>query len=137
MQFVFYLLIGGLCALVNLAVFLGLLAAGGGLASATLTAFFVAAALNYWLSIKLLFRHQARWKPPMEVLVFVMVVTLGAAIDFVCTKGLITAGAWPPLAKLTSTAVGLVLNFTGRRYLVFPEASNPDWRPQGAHLRRS
>ena len=33
-------------------------------------------------------------------------------------------------AKSLASAIGLVLNFAGRRFLVFPEASNPDWKPQ-------
>ena len=60
-QFGFYLLIGGISAIVNLGSFLLLLWAGVELVPATLVAFTVAAALNYCLSILILFRHRARW----------------------------------------------------------------------------
>jgi putative flippase GtrA len=34
------------------------------------------------------------------------------------------------VAKLLSTAIGLVLNFSGRRFFVFPEKPDSDWKPQ-------
>ena len=36
-------------------------------------------------------------------------------------------GQSPLAAKVVSTAIGLVLNFVGRRFIVFPEKQNPDW----------
>ena len=49
-QFLFYTLIGGFSAIVNLLLFLSLYRVGVALAIATLTAFFVAAWVNYYLS---------------------------------------------------------------------------------------
>jgi putative flippase GtrA len=34
------------------------------------------------------------------------------------------------LAKTLATGVGFVLNFVGRRFIVFPEEPSPDWEPQ-------
>jgi hypothetical protein len=34
------------------------------------------------------------------------------------------------LAKVGATTIGLLLNFMARRFIVFPEAPSPDWKPQ-------
>jgi glycosyltransferase involved in cell wall biosynthesis len=130
-QFFFYSFIGGFSAVVNFLLFLGLYRLGQGVAASALIAFFVAAFVNYYLSVKLLFRHQAKWRTFTEILVFLGVVSVVGLIDMFCTRFLITAGLPPSLSKLTSTAIGLVLNFVGRRFFVFPEKQNPDWNPQG------
>jgi dolichol-phosphate mannosyltransferase len=129
-QFVFYTFIGGVSALVNLALFLGMINAGIALAPAALSAFFVAAFVNYWLSIKLIFRHQARWKTTTELVVFLVVIGVIAVIDMAMTRSFVAMGMAPWVAKTVSTAIGLVLNFTGRRFIVFPDKSRPDWTPQ-------
>ena len=129
-QFVFYTFIGGVSALVNLALFLGMINAGIALAPAALSAFFVAAFVNYWLSIKLIFRHQARWKTTTELVVFLVVIGVIAVIDMAMTRSFVAMGMAPWLAKTVSTAIGLVLNFTGRRFIVFPDKTRPDWTPQ-------
>jgi glycosyltransferase involved in cell wall biosynthesis len=129
-QFLFYTVIGGLSALVNLALFVGLYHSGVALAVSTLTAFFVAAWVNYYLSIRLIFRHQAKWRTSAEVLVFLAVVCTVGVIDWYCTKWFLGMGVAPWLAKVASTAIGLVLNFAGRRFIVFPEKGRGDWKPQ-------
>jgi putative flippase GtrA len=43
------------------------------------------------------------------------------------THSFIRGGIAPWMAKLLATAVGLALNFSARRFLVFPEPGNPDW----------
>jgi glycosyltransferase involved in cell wall biosynthesis len=126
MQFLIYLLIGGLAATVNLLSFLTLSAMGFGLSSATLTSFAVAAAANYFLCIVLLFRHKARWNTGGEVIMYSVVVVLGGALDLVITRSLVALLAIPWLAKSLSSVVGLVFNFAGRRFLVFPERKNKD-----------
>ena len=129
-QFVFYTFIGGFSAVVNLALFLALIHLGVALTISTLTAFFVAAFVNYYLSVLLLFRHQAKWRTGTEILVFLGVVGLVSVVDLWCTRLFVAMGIAPALAKIFSTAIGLVLNFTGRRFIVFPEKPNPDWKPQ-------
>jgi glycosyltransferase involved in cell wall biosynthesis len=129
-QFIFYTFIGGLAAIANLLVFLGLLWVGVGLTPSVLSAFFLAAAVNYYLSIKLIFRHRTRWNTIGEILVYLAVVILVALLDLYCTRFLVTAGVSPALAKMFATSIGLVLNFAGRRFIVFPEKPNPDWKPQ-------
>jgi dolichol-phosphate mannosyltransferase len=129
-QFLFYSLIGGVCAVVNLALFLLLHSADLDIAPAALVAFFVAAALNYYLSVLLIFRHKARWKTVTEVLVFLAVISSVGVIDMYLTRWLISLNLALWAAKATATALGLVLNFAGRRYIVFPERGRPDWKPQ-------
>ena len=129
-QFLFYTFIGGLSAIVNLLLFLALHGAGVELTASALIAFFVAAGVNYYLSVLLIFRHQAKWKTATEVLVFLGVVVVIGVIDMYLTQGFVAAGLAPWLSKTLSTAIGLVLNFAGRRFIVFPEKPRPDWKPQ-------
>ena len=121
MQFLIYVFIGGVAALVNLAVFLAFMATGLSLTVSTSLAFFVAATTNYFLCIALLFRHKARWNTVTEVLVYGVVVTVVGALDLWITTMLWALGnpAW--LAKGIASLVGLIFNFAGRRFWVFPE----------------
>jgi dolichol-phosphate mannosyltransferase len=129
-QFVFYTCIGGVAAIVNLLCFVLLLRIGFGLTTSVLAAFFIAAGVNYYLSITLLFRHRVRWNTITELLVYLALVITVSIVDLGCTHGFVALGMDPPLAKILSTVIGLVLNFAGRRFIVFPEKPNPDWRPQ-------
>jgi glycosyltransferase involved in cell wall biosynthesis len=129
-QFFFYIFIGGFAAIVNLLLFLALYSAGLSVTAAALTAFFTAAFVNYYLSIKLLFRHEAKWKTITEIAVFLLVVCTVGIIDVYCTRFFIAIHLPPALAKLASTAIGLVLNFAGRRFFVFPEKPDSEWKPQ-------
>jgi dolichol-phosphate mannosyltransferase len=128
-QFFFYIFIGGTSAIFNLLIFL-LLYPEVGVMVAAPVAFFLAAGVNYYLSIKLLFRHQARWNSAGEILMFLLVVGVVSIVDLYTTRFLLAVGANAVIAKAFATAVGLLLNFAGRRVLVFPEAPNPDWKPQ-------
>lgn len=135
-QFAFYTLVGGLSAVVNMLCFLGLFHAGVEVAPAALAAFFIAAAVNYYLSVKLIFRHKARWNSAMEVLVFLAVISVIGVIDMLCTRAFVAMGMLPWLGKALSTAIGLVLNFAGRRFVVFPDKTRADWKPQGGGSKR-
>ena len=125
-QFLFYTLIGGLSAVVNLVVFLVLLTKLSVSAAAPI-AFFAAAGLNYYLCVKLLFRHKAKWASTTEVLVMLAVVTAVSVVDLLSTRWFLAAGIAPTFAKILATAIGLALNFAGRRFIVFPEEPSPEW----------
>lgn len=129
-QFMLYLFIGGLAATANLAVFLGLYHGGYAVQVAAPAAFFAAAALNYFLCVLLLFRHNAQWTTPKELLVYVTLVLAVAVLDLVITKGLLIAGAGPAGAKSIAILCGLALNFAGRKYFVFYEPGSGPWAPQ-------
>ena len=130
-QFLIYLMIGGLAAIVNLAIFLGLYSAGWPVEGAAPTAFAVAAMVNYLLCISVLFRHRARWNTFGEIVMFAGVVCAIGGVDLLMTKSLLSHGISAGVAKLTATVVGVTLNFLGRKFLVFPERPSGSWKPQG------
>jgi dolichol-phosphate mannosyltransferase len=119
MQFLIYMLIGGVAAGVNLVVFLSLLGTGVSLTGSTVLAFVVAAAANYFLCIALLFRHRARWNSATEILMYVLVVVAAGAFDLGVTRALTGLSLAPWLAKSVASLMGLVFNYLGRRYVVF------------------
>lgn len=126
LQFLVYLFIGGAAALFNLLLFLALLKILP-VAPAALIAFYAAAAFNYWLCVHLLFQQYVRWGSVTEQLVYSIVITVIAGLDAGITLFLINAGFTAPSAKLSATALGLVLNFLARRFLVFPEPPAGPW----------
>jgi glycosyltransferase involved in cell wall biosynthesis len=130
-QFFFYTFIGGLSAVVNLLLFLALLPRLG-VSVAAPSAFFLAAAVNYYLSIKVLFRHEAKWRSVTEIAVFLAVVAAVSLVDLYSTRMFLAVGTGAAVAKVLATAIGFVLNFAGRRLIVFPERPSPDWAPQAA-----
>ena len=129
-QFAAYLFIGGVSGIFNLAVFLGVLACGYSTAVSALSAFFLAAALNYFMCILLLFRHKAKWSAPKEIAIYLLVVCAIGIMDAGLTKFLMQAGLAAWMSKSAATITGLVLNFAGRRLLVFPEPSSGPWHRQ-------
>jgi dolichol-phosphate mannosyltransferase len=129
-QFLFYCFVGGTSAIVNLLVFIALHSAGAKVSVAAVIAFIIAALVNYFLSIKLIFRHNAKWRTPSELLVYFLVVSVIGVVDVYCTLGFVSLGIPPWLAKVGATTIGLLLNFMARRFIVFPEAPSPDWKPQ-------
>jgi len=128
-QFFFYIFIGGASAIVNLVLFLSLLPALG-VSVAALVAFFLAAGVNYYLSVLVLFKRQSKWSSVTEILVFLGVVSVVGVIDMYSTRFFVSVGLSALLAKVLATALGLVLNFAGRRILVFPDKPRGDWKPQ-------
>jgi putative flippase GtrA len=129
-QFMIYILIGGLSACGNIGLFLILFKMGVVNTISIPTAFVLAAVMNYLLCITFLFRHKAKWKTAGEVIVYCLVVCLVGAIDYGTTTSLLKVGTAPLLAKLSACIVGLLFNFLGRRYFVFPEPSPGPWRSQ-------
>jgi glycosyltransferase involved in cell wall biosynthesis len=128
-QFAFYTLIGGICAVLNLVLFL-LLLPRVGMTVAAPAAFFLAALANYYLCVLVLFRRRARWGSTAEVLVFLVVVAVVGVADLFMTRAGVAIGLSAASSKICATAIGLFLNFAGRRVIVFPERPSPDWKPQ-------
>lgn len=121
LQFLVYLFIGGTAALVNLLLFLLLLWAGAGMAVAAIVAFFLAAGVNYLLCVLLLFKRRSRWSGPAEMAVYGLLVAVLALVDMQTTKLLYAGGTPAGLAKFIASGVALLLNFLGRRHLVFSQ----------------
>ena len=132
-QFLAYLFVGAAAAVVNFVVFLFLFSFGVALEFAAPIAFVLAAAVNYLLSIVFVFRHKARWGGVFEIIIYCVVVMFVAAFDLFATKLFIGIGSSPALSKVIATVLVLMLNFMGRRYIVFPAAGRGVWhaRNQG------
>lgn len=129
-QFLVYLFIGGMSAIVNLVVFLSLFGLDFSVVVSALSAFVIAAIVNYFLSILLLFRHKAKWSSITEVIIYSLVVCVTALVD-VWSTNLFLAMAWSPASsKIAASLIGLVLNYAGRKMVVFPERPLGAWKPQ-------
>jgi glycosyltransferase involved in cell wall biosynthesis len=121
MQLLIYFLIGLICAIVNILVFVFSMSLGLGLEISTPASFLVAAALNYVLCIALLFRHNVRWNTVGEFVAYLVTIVSMGVFDYGLTIGLITLGFHPTLAKAAASFFGFIGNFLLRRYLVFPQ----------------
>ncbi|MBN2242292.1 MAG: glycosyltransferase [Acidobacteria bacterium] len=130
-QFFLYLFVGGPAAILNLFVFLELLSAGAGPAASAPAAFFAAACLNYFLCIRVLFRHRARWDFPKEILIYLAAVAVLSGPDLALT-GIFLNYSGPAIAKLLASAAVWIPNFLVRRFVVFPEPASGEWRPQAS-----
>lgn len=119
MQILLYLLIGSLCAVANIIFFAMGMQSGFSILSATITAFLLAAALNYFLCLAILFRHKARWSAPGELLAYIVTLVVMGVLDCAMTTGLIYIGLYPVWSKVWSTLFGFIGNFLFRKYLVF------------------
>jgi dolichol-phosphate mannosyltransferase len=124
-QFLVYLGIGATAALVNLIVFMAVFALSPTLTVATISSFIVAAVVNYFLCIWLLFKHNSRWNSTGEVLMYLLVVAISGGLDLATTIGFYEMGASVWLAKIGACMIGLVFNFLARRYLVFGTGNRP------------
>ncbi|MCY2986163.1 MAG: GtrA family protein [Planctomycetota bacterium] len=124
LQFLVYLFVGGTAAVINLCVFLLALALSTPVWISASLAFIVAAIVNYLLCIKLLFRSQIRWNATSELLLYGFLVAFLGIVDVAITNYLVGMGTNGALAKCLASAIGLVLNFTSRRSLIFPEKSD-------------
>lgn len=129
-QFMIYVVIGGISAILNLILFLIFKNYGISLDIAILSAFMAAAFLNYLLCIQILFRHKAKWNPLGEMVIFLLLISAVGFFDLWMTKHMLADGSTPITAKLVATGLGLVLNFLGRKYLVFPEKKSGGWKVQ-------
>ena len=133
-QFLLYTLIGGSAACFNLGIFLGLYTWGAPVEVAAPVAFVLAAGVNYRLCVWILFRRNARWRTWAEMLIYAGVVGGVCLVDLGVTAALLGLAIAPAGAKLAAAAVGLVLNFAGRRFLVFPEPAAGAWIPSNVPM---
>ena len=133
-QFLLYTLIGGSAAFFNLGIFLGLYSWGAPVEVAAPVAFVLAAGVNYRLCVWILFRRNARWRTWAEMLIYAGVVGGVCLVDLGVTAALLGLAIAPAGAKLAAAAVGLVLNFAGRRFLVFPEPAAGAWTPSNVPM---
>ena len=129
-QFLLYLHIGVVAAVANFLVFMAMFRSGVEVNVAASVAFTLAAAVNYFMCIAILFRHNARWNSGTEVLVYLLVVAIAGLFDVTTTRTLVYAQFDPAASKLIATTLGLAFNFFGRKFLVFREPASGPWQPQ-------
>ncbi|MBR1618008.1 bifunctional glycosyltransferase family 2/GtrA family protein [bacterium] len=118
MQFLLYLFIGGLSALVNILVFM-LLIKFLGLGVSVGIAFVISAIVNYLLCIALLFKHKARWSSLGEIFAYILILIIMGLLDWGVTYLLLAVHFNNFFAKATSSLIGVVGNFLFRKYFVF------------------
>ncbi len=121
MQFILYIIIGGISALVNILSFMIFVHIFDNLIINVSLAFILASAVNYILCILLLFRHKARWSSVGELLTYIITLIIMGSIDYYSTYLLLLAGFNNFFAKTISSAIGVIGNFLLRKYFVFPE----------------
>jgi dolichol-phosphate mannosyltransferase len=129
-QLILYLNIGAVAAAVNLFIFYLLVSAKIQIVIAAPVAFFIAAATNYFLCINILFKHESRWRSHTEILVYLLVVSITCLIDLSITKLFVAMNHHVGISKIIATIAVFIINFLGRRYIVFPEPAAGDWKPQ-------
>ena len=92
--------------------------------------FVLAGFANYLLCITILFKHRSKWSSIIELLFFTMLVLCICIFDYYITNLLITASFAPWLSKAIASLSGFVLNFTGRKFIIFPKPVSGPWKPQ-------
>jgi dolichol-phosphate mannosyltransferase len=93
-QFLGYLFVGGFCAMVNILLFKAFLAFTSAWFAAP-SAFMLAAVLNYWLCLRVLFHHWSKWSTWGELGVYGGLVTAVGGIDLLSTIALLRVGLTP------------------------------------------
>lgn len=129
-QLIIYLFIGGIAAIFNLILFNSLYSSGVSVNYAAPIAFVLAAVLNYFLSIAILFRRKVKWSSTMEILVYAIIVFLAGLIDLLTTKSFLSMNLTPEFSKIMATIIVFIFNFIGRKYIVFPEKPVGPWKSQ-------
>ena len=123
MQFILYIIIGALSALVNILAFM-LLVKGFGLLLSIIAAFVISALVNYLLCIALLFRHKARWSSFGEIITYIITVIFMCALDYWVTDVLLLLGLGNFFSKSLSSLIGVFGNFALRKWFVFGKIKN-------------
>ena len=119
MQFLLYLIIGGLSALVNIIAFLVCIKLNTALLSSVWIAFIISAMANYFLCIALLFKHKARFNTIGEIIAYFITLAVMGSIDYYFTFVLLALNFNHFWAKALSSLVGVIGNFLFRKYFVF------------------
>ena len=119
MQFLLYLIVGGLSFFVDIGIFVLLRMAEMSVIPASIVSFMAATGANYVLSTVLAFQG-GRFRRHIELVRFLVVVLVGLALN----TGLVwlfvyPLGVDPTLAKILAVPIVLVWNYLGRRLLVF------------------
>jgi len=129
LQALIYLIIGGAAAVFNIMVFMLLHNMGIQVPLSAAIAYFLAAGVNYFLCIAILFRHKARFSLPGELSAYLLIILFSGITDIALTSLLvIQAGMNPLWAKIIATISVFIINFLGRKYYVFKELPPGPWK---------
>src|SRR5262245_63922490 len=124
-QLVWYLVVGGLSFLADLAVFLSILDLG--VMPAVVIGFAVGTLVNYALSRLLAFAG-GRHDVPGEIVRLFIVALVGVALTLATVLALTSLGLSPLAAKIVATVLVFAWNYFGRRLFVFrPEMPEGTW----------
>ncbi len=124
MQFLIYLFIGGVSAIVNILAFLILINCQLHLFESVWIAFIISALTNYFLCITLLFKHKARFSTFGEIIAYIITLIIMGSLDYYCTKALLLLGTGNFISKASSSLIGVIGNFLLRKYFVFAKKTN-------------
>ena len=117
-QFVWYVVVGGLSFLADLAVFVSLLWLGVPVLAALVLGFVIGTLANYALS-RLLAFTSGRFRLTQEVLRLFTVAVIGLGLTAVLVLVLMALGLPAVAAKILATPIALIWNYLGRRAFVF------------------
>jgi putative flippase GtrA len=119
-RFVRYFFVGGTCAVFDYAVFSALFFSGLHYLIAGAASFVFAVALNYWLSVRFVFRS-GRHTRKREIFLVYLVSGIGIALNLAILALLVeTYDIHPLLGKIAGTAAVFLWNFSSRYFWIFP-----------------
>ena len=121
LQFLIYFFIGAFSAVCNILLFAAISTGVDNIVFGAALANFMAAAVNYWLCVKILFKHRAHWNTWAEICIYLLVVMASGALDAGATLLLVNLGYSRIVSKSIACVITFVANFIGRRFFVFPE----------------
>ena len=126
LQVVRYFIVGGICALIDLGVFVGLLAATQWhYLIASTVGFLLATLVNYELSIRFVFEQGARYSKHAEILAVYAVSALSLLVHQCVLFGAVAGfGQHPVVGKCVAMGVAFFWNYLLRKHLVFSRVSN-------------
>lgn len=136
-QFIWYVVVGGLSFLTDLAVFVGFLRAGAPVLGALVIGFVIGTAANYVLSRALAFSG-GRYRRAGEILRLFIVALIGLSVTAALVALLMAIGISAVAAKVVATPIALIWNYAGRRLFVFhPQMPHGIWRLSDRALARA
>ena len=135
-QFLWYVVVGGLSFLTDLAVFVSLLSVGTPVMAALVVGFVIGTLTNYLLSRALAFTA-GRFRPVSEVLRLFIVAAIGLMLTVALVFALMALGLPVVAAKIIATPIALIWNYFGRRIFVFhPQMPTAIWQLSARALDR-
>jgi dolichol-phosphate mannosyltransferase len=134
LQLAVYAAIAGVAGIVDWLAFAGAWAAGVPLGTAAAGAYALAASVNYFLCLRLLYPREPGSSLAGTRARYAAAALVGGALDLALTSLLVETGSGPLAAKAVALLPFPVLDFWVRRRLVFRHPSRGPWEPHGGRL---